>query len=385
MRILVITEFLRDQCRNGSEVFSRDLIAALGRRHHIDVLATKTDADLPSVTYGLPPTALKDSRALATFLEERIEPGRFDLIYNLGALAFGCGIVQVIAHRLGTTRLVNHFQALLGPYAKRQGSSEAMQAHVARCQTDAAGHAAMNIFASADELRTALVHGFPLERGSVAVVRNGLSLVPFDTVVPWKPEVGPISTGEPVLIVAAGRLQDRVKGASLVARGFKLLHREHPEVRLVCAGPSQRFRHHLSALPAGSAIFHERMERDRLLALFAAADMVVVPSLYEPFGLVALEAQLLGVPVIANDVGGLGEIVRHGRTGLLNPLRNGSLGLYLAMRSLVRHPDEARRMGAEARQWARSRYDINAVAEELEGHLERARLSHFALEPRCSP
>ncbi len=52
---------------------------------------------------------------------------------------------------------------------------------------------------------------------------------------------------------------------------------------------------------------------------YAAADMVVMPSHYESFGLVALEAMAMGTPVIASDVGGLAHLVRNGETGFLIP------------------------------------------------------------------
>ena len=61
------------------------------------------------------------------------------------------------------------------------------------------------------------------------------------------------------------------------------------------------------------------LPEDRLRSLVAAADCVVVPSRYEPFGLVAVEASALGTPVVASDVGGLGEIIIDGLTGHLVP------------------------------------------------------------------
>ncbi|MEW6229799.1 MAG: glycosyltransferase family 4 protein, partial [Bacillota bacterium] len=54
-------------------------------------------------------------------------------------------------------------------------------------------------------------------------------------------------------------------------------------------------------------------ERD---ALYAAADVVVFPSLYEPFGIVALEGMARGTPVVASDTGGLAEVIQHERTGI---------------------------------------------------------------------
>ncbi|MCP2321331.1 D-inositol-3-phosphate glycosyltransferase [Nocardia amikacinitolerans] len=56
---------------------------------------------------------------------------------------------------------------------------------------------------------------------------------------------------------------------------------------------------------------------DRLVQVYRAADLVAVPSYNESFGLVAIEAQASGTPVLAADVGGLGTAVRHGETGLL--------------------------------------------------------------------
>jgi alpha-maltose-1-phosphate synthase len=60
-----------------------------------------------------------------------------------------------------------------------------------------------------------------------------------------------------------------------------------------------------------------KMPRRELVRLYHAADLAVVPSVYEPFGYAAIEAMIAGVPVVASNVGGLAEIVEHGRTGLL--------------------------------------------------------------------
>jgi len=70
-----------------------------------------------------------------------------------------------------------------------------------------------------------------------------------------------------------------------------------------------------------------RVSREKLTALYQIADCVVVPSLYEPFGLVAAEAMSMGAPVIATAVGGLQEIIQHGQTGELVPVQTLSDGL----------------------------------------------------------
>ncbi|MEG4322675.1 MULTISPECIES: glycosyltransferase family 1 protein [unclassified Microcoleus] len=64
------------------------------------------------------------------------------------------------------------------------------------------------------------------------------------------------------------------------------------------------------------------LRRDILPAYYAAADVCVVPSHYEPFGLVAIEAMACGTPVVASDVGGLKYTVLPRETGLLAPVKN---------------------------------------------------------------
>jgi glycosyltransferase involved in cell wall biosynthesis len=53
-----------------------------------------------------------------------------------------------------------------------------------------------------------------------------------------------------------------------------------------------------------------------LIALTKSADVMVIPSVYEPFGIVALEGMAAGVPVVASQVGGLAEVIEHNKTGV---------------------------------------------------------------------
>ena len=105
--------------------------------------------------------------------------------------------------------------------------------------------------------------------------------------------------------------------------------------------------------------------------------MFVCPSVYEPFGIINLEAMACETPVVASAVGGIPEIVVDGETGLLVPLdaddsgtfepRNPeafSAALAAAVNELMRDPARRRRMGAAARARVLERFSWEAIAAE---------------------
>jgi D-inositol-3-phosphate glycosyltransferase len=107
-----------------------------------------------------------------------------------------------------------------------------------------------------------------------------------------------------------------------------------------------------------------------LSSYYRAADVCLVPSRSESFGLVALEAGACGRPVLASGVGGLTTIVDHGRTGyLLDPLDADAWAEHLAR--LLEDPEGAERMGAAAAlkaapyTWTTAAVDLHRCCDEL--------------------
>jgi glycogen(starch) synthase len=131
----------------------------------------------------------------------------------------------------------------------------------------------------------------------------------------WRARPGP-------LVVAAGRLEWE-KGFSTLVRALPAVLARHPAVRTVLAGTGsyratlERLAHSLGLQDAnGEAVeLPGRLDQPALAQLLAVADVVVVPSRYEPFGLVALEAMAAGTCVVATRTGGLAETVADGVTG----------------------------------------------------------------------
>ncbi|MCX6000031.1 MAG: N-acetyl-alpha-D-glucosaminyl L-malate synthase BshA, partial [Chloroflexi bacterium] len=108
--------------------------------------------------------------------------------------------------------------------------------------------------------------------------------------------------------------------------------------------------------------------RENVAPILARADLLVMPSLSESFCLAALEAMACGVPVLATSVGGLPEVVLHGKTGFLFPLRDPSMGVRLAVHLLSDrqlHSQMAKAAAEHARRFSQgeivSRYEDLSV------------------------
>jgi glycogen(starch) synthase len=125
--------------------------------------------------------------------------------------------------------------------------------------------------------------------------------------------------GEGPLLAYGGRLVHE-KGVQDLLAAVPRLRRRHPGLRLVVAGTGPaagELRDRARALRLGRGVTFAGFIPDaELAALVAAADCAVVPSRYEPFGMVALEAAAAGTPVAVAEVGGLAEIVTDGVTGV---------------------------------------------------------------------
>ncbi len=191
-------------------------------------------------------------------------------------------------------------------------------------------------------------------------------------------------TGDVLPVLFAGRLEDN-KGPSVLIRAMAQVVREHPDlrsrVRLLIAGGS---------LPGGGTIQPEEekvrslvdqlgladqvrflgpLAQTDLAVHYAAAVTTVVPSFYETFGLVALEAMACGCPVVASRTGGLSHTVSHDRTGLLVP--PGDVGaLAGALGRLLRDPELVTRLRAPLRNGLPPSANWSSIADRAVSYYE---------------
>jgi len=203
------------------------------------------------------------------------------------------------------------------------------------------------------------------------VVRNGVA-TPTVTADP-RDQIG-VSAGE-FVVGGVGRL-DGQKGWDLLCAAAVRVRQRVPGCRFVVIGEG-RLREELAAAP-GADLVEFIGYRERAAELIAGFDVLAVPSRYEGFGLVAVEAMLAGVPVVAAAVGGLPEVV--GDAGLLVPPGDAD-ALADALTTLALDGALRQRLAAAGGARARERFGHERMVEETLAAWDRA-IGGAAARPR---
>jgi D-inositol-3-phosphate glycosyltransferase len=172
-----------------------------------------------------------------------------------------------------------------------------------------------------------------------------------------------------------GRFDPR-KGIETVVRAIGQSHLRHDDrLQLIIGGGSRpghsdgKERDRIEGIVQELQIDHQthfpgRISDEELPMYYAAADVCVVPSHYEPFGLVAIEAMASGTPVIASDVGGLQFTIVSGETGLLVPVKD-AMGFAEAIDRIVHNPAWRDQLGHAARNRVVDYFSWDGVAFQL--------------------
>ena len=180
------------------------------------------------------------------------------------------------------------------------------------------------------------------------------------------------------IVTYIGRFDPRKGIETLIRAAARLCQQEDlAEQLLVLVGggstPGQldgnerdRLENLVAALGLGERVrFTGRISDRDLPAYYAAADVCAVPSFYEPFGLVAIEAMASETPVVASNVGGLQFTVVPEETGLLVPPRD-DRALAEAIARILRNPAWGKHLGANGRARAAAKFAWDGVAQQLD-------------------
>lgn len=168
--------------------------------------------------------------------------------------------------------------------------------------------------------------------------------------------------GDPIVLFV-GRLH-RQKGVDVLLEAWAGFVKQRPRARLLILGDGPEasdLRREADTLGIAPSVEFRGSRKDVGLH-YAAAQIFVLPSRYEGFPNVMLEAMVAGCPVIASCVSGTEDAIENGRNGLLVPPGE-SEPLLEALLQLSHDGDLADRLGREARKTVAARYDINRVAE----------------------
>jgi glycogen(starch) synthase len=212
-------------------------------------------------------------------------------------------------------------------------------------------------------MRSETVDGLQADPARTLVVPNGVEVDAWVT-TPSQQAAARAAVGVPEgtpMVVLVGRLEYE-KGGQDAIDALALLP---GDVHLVLVGIGGR-RDALAAQAVAAGLPDRvhlvgRLRDDTVAALLGAADVAVVPSRYEPFGLVALEAMAAGTPVVVTRTGGLGDLVRPGETGLVVPPA-APAALAEAVGRLLADPEGRVAMAQRARTDAAERFGWDTVA-----------------------
>ncbi|GJM41429.1 MAG: glycosyl transferase family 1 [Ardenticatenaceae bacterium] len=236
-----------------------------------------------------------------------------------------------------------------------------------------------------------LIELYEADPTKIAIIPPGVDLERFQPIIKEvaKKRVG-IPCGD-TNILFAGRIEP-LKGIDTMLRAMALIQERRPEVlenacmAIVGGDPwaddldeeMARLQQLRTDLDIHDLVtFLGAKDQDLLPNYYAAAEVVVMPSHYESFGMVALEAMAMGTPVIASEVGGLAHLVKHGVTGYHVPSRDPE-ALAARIYEMLSNKECRQQMGQQARDYARQ-YDWAIIVDRMLSVYEEAVAGKLAI------
>jgi len=228
-------------------------------------------------------------------------------------------------------------------------------------------HEAERLITVSHSMADQVCEEYAVPRGKVRVIPNGVDPSQYEMTVDRARVRGRYGLSEHErLVLFVGRMVP-AKGVGYLINAVPAIRRRYPDAWFVMVGDGwQRKQLEEQALSTGGdvrIIFTGLLPTRELIELMHAADVLTVPSIYEPFGIVAIEGMACGVPVVASNVDGLSEIIQHMETGLhVSPRSPESIAS--AVDQILSDQSLAKEIAYNARQSILSRYNWESVAKQ---------------------
>jgi glycogen(starch) synthase len=225
------------------------------------------------------------------------------------------------------------------------------------------------IIVCSDYMQQELVSTFEIPDHKIVIIPNGIE--PSKKKIERLPEIFLDCTNKK-LIFSIGRIV-KEKGFETIIEAASIVKEKRLDVFFVIAGKGPMLNHYRQQIQdrklEEQISFIGYITDDEKNTLMFTSDMNVFPSLYEPFGIVALESMVQGKPTIVSNVGGLRGIVKHMVSGLLMEPGNAE-NLLEQICFLLENPKIAQEIGEKGQQLVKNLYGWNRVASETKRIME---------------
>ncbi len=327
MRVDVLTKEYPPEIYGGAGVHATELVRAL--RQHTEVVVRCFGAprdDVETYAYTVPPQLADANPALATLgvdLQMAQDVEGADVVHSHTWYANGAGHVAKLLHGIPHVVTAHSLEPLRPWKAEQLGGGYRVSSWIEKTAFEAADA----VIAVSEGMRQDILRSYPdLDEARTHVVYNGIDL---DR---WKPVQDPdlvrslgIDPDRPS-VVFVGRIT-RQKGLPYLLRAVAMLPKDVQVVLAAGAPDTPGILAEVTALvedlqkERSGVIWIDRLlPHHELTAVLTAGTVFVCPSVYEPLGIVNLEAMACGLPVVGTATGGIPEVVADGETGRLVPI-----------------------------------------------------------------
>ena len=233
---------------------------------------------------------------------------------------------------------------------------------------------ATEVIVNSNFMKNDLQRLFGLPYDKINVIPNGINLNNFTGIERDYDFRRQYAMDNEKIILYVGRLVYEKGIQHLIAAMPKILSNYH-DAKLVIAGKGgmiDDLKAETSSLGLDNKVyFTGYMDSKKVQKMYKCADVAVFPSTYEPFGIVALEAMLAGVPTVVSDVGGLNEIVEHGVDGMKSYAGNPN-SLADSILALLLNPELCDKVTKQAKLKVKNEYNWAKIAQDTYFTYEKA-------------